>query len=167
MEFLLLTGLRRGDMAQVGRQHIRDGILTLRTGKTGAIVTVALPASLLEMIEETPSGAMHLITKEGGQPYTVESFGNWFHDQCRSAGIEKNAHGLRKLSATLAAEGGAAAHELMAQYGWAKISQAEIYTKGADRVRLGLRNSSVVAEQIGNIKPRTKNPGAGKVANSK
>lgn len=164
MEFMLLTGLRRGDMATVGRQHIRDGVLTLRTGKTGTVITIILPQYLLDMIDATPISGMHLIGQDNGKPYTVESFGNNFRDWCDEAGVTKSAHGLRKLSATLAAEGGAAAHELMAQYGWTKMSMAEIYTKGADRVRLGIKNSAIVAEQIGNISPRTHNSGAGNVA---
>ena len=151
MEFMLLTGLRRGDMATVGRQHIRDGVMTMRTAKTGAVVTIGLPRYLLEIVEATPIAGMHLIGQDDGKAYTVESFGNIFREWCDAAGVTKSAHGLRKLSATLAAEGGAAAHELMSQYGWAKIAQAEVYTKGADRARLGMRNSAVVAEQIGNI----------------
>lgn len=151
MEFMLLTGIRRGDMATVGRQHIKDSVLTLRTSKTGAVVTIRLPSYLLEIIEATPAASLHLIAQDNGQPYTVESFGNNFRDWCDAAGVKKSAHGLRKLSATMAAEGGAAAHELMAQYGWTKIAQAEIYTKGADRVRLGMKSSGIVAEQIGNI----------------
>ncbi len=151
MEFMLLTGIRRGDMARVGRQHIKDGVLTLRTSKTGAVVTIRLPQYLLDMIEATPAASLHLIAQDNGQPYTVESFGNYFRDWCDEAGVKKSAHGLRKLSATMAAEGGAAAHELMAQYGWTKIAQAEIYTKGADRVRLGMKASAIVAGQIENI----------------
>jgi hypothetical protein len=38
-------------------------------------------------------------------------------------------NGLRKAGAT--------AHELLAIYGWTKLAQAEIYTKNADRARLG------------------------------
>lgn len=158
MEFMLLTGLRRGDMATVGRQHIKDGVLTLKTGKTGAVVTIDLPQYLLDIIGATPIKGMHLISQDNGSPYTVESFGNYFREWCDQAGIDKSAHGLRKLSATLAADGGAAAHELMAQYGWTKISQAEIYTKGADRVRLGKKNSAIVAGQIGNIISPHHNP---------
>jgi integrase len=158
MEFMLLTGLRRGDMATVGRQHIRDGVLTLKTRKTGAVVTIGLPQYLIDMIEATPIKGMHLISQDSGSPYTVESFGNYFREWCDEADVDKSAHGLRKLSATLAADGGAAAHELMAQYGWAKISQAEIYTKGADRARLGKKNSAIVAGQIGNIESPHPNP---------
>lgn len=152
MEFMLLTGLRRADMSKVGRQHIRDGVFSMRTGKNGIWVTIALPEYLLAMIEATPCKGMHLIgQEESGEPYTVESFGNNFRDWCDEAGVDKSAHGLRKLSATLAAEGGAAAHELMAQYGWTKLATAEIYTRGADRARLGKRNSTIVAAQIENI----------------
>lgn len=148
MELLLLTGLRRSDVVRVGRQHVRGDVLTVRAAKTGATVTMRMPAELLELIEATPTGDMHFVISGYGQPFTVESFGNWFRDRCREAGIAKSAHGLRKLSATLAANGGAAAHQLMSQFGWSKIEQAEVYTRGADRARLGIEASEIVARQI-------------------
>lgn len=46
------------------------------------------------------------------------------------------------------AEAGATTHELMAGYGWKTVSQAEIYTKGADRVRLGIKNSRLIASSF-------------------
>ena len=64
--------------------------------------------------------------------------------------LKKSAHGLRKLSATLLAESGAGAHQLMALYGWSNIAQAEVYTRGADRARLGVEASEIVAGQIKN-----------------
>lgn len=153
MELLLLTGLRRSDVVRIGRQHLRGDVLSVRTAKTGATVTIRLPAPLLELIESTSTGDMHFVVNEYGRPFTVDSFGNWFRDRCREAGVEKSAHGLRKLSATLAAEGGAAAHQLMAQYGWTKVEQAQVYTRGADRVRLGKQASEIVAAQIENTIP--------------
>jgi integrase len=33
LDVLLYTGLRRGDAVRLGRQHIRDGVATLKTGK--------------------------------------------------------------------------------------------------------------------------------------
>ena len=53
------------------------------------------------------------------------------------SGVPGRAHGLRKAGATIAAVNGATAHDLMAIYGWTKISQAETYTKAADRARIG------------------------------
>lgn len=111
-------------------------MLTIDVFKTGARVTVELPPSLLELIDRTETGDLHFIISQTGKPFTVESFGNWFRDRCREAGVEKSAHGLRKLSATIAAEGGAGAVALMAQYGWTNIQEAERYTRSADYPRL-------------------------------
>jgi len=36
LALLLFTGQRRGDIVRIGRQHIRDGILSLKQNKTGA-----------------------------------------------------------------------------------------------------------------------------------
>jgi integrase len=33
LAILLYTGLRRGDAVQLGRQHIRDGVISMRTEK--------------------------------------------------------------------------------------------------------------------------------------
>lgn len=167
MELLLLTGLRRSDVVRVGRQHLNGDVLTIRTAKTGTTVTMRLPASLLELIEATPTGDMHLVVSELNRPFTVESFGNWFRDRCREAGVTKSAHGLRKLSATLAAEGGASAHQLMAQFGWSRLEEAKVYTDGADRAQLGMEASEIVAGQIENSIPRTSVPNAPHLAKSK
>ena len=61
----------------------------------------------------------------------------------------------------MAADDGASAHELMAQFGWVKVEQAETYTKKADRKRLGVRSSKRIAEQMQNIMPRTEIQGSG------
>lgn len=154
-ELILQTGLRRSDICRAGRQHLAGNVLTIRTAKTGAVVTAELPEGIIRTIRETKTGDLAFIVGEHGKPYSVVSFGNWFGEQCRNAGIAKSAHGIRKLSATLAANGGATTHELMAQFGWSTTQQAEIYTRGADRVRLGVRTSRVIAEQIEAAKPRT------------
>jgi integrase len=166
LELLLYSGLRRSDIVNAGKQHLKDNTFSMRTKKTGAQITVEFPQGLIDTIDATKTGDLAFITNAYGKPFTKESFGNWFGKKARAAGIFKNAHGVRKLSATTAANGGATTHELMAQYGWTNTKQAETYTKGADRVRLGIKSSRLVAEQMGDIIPRTSNPGAGKVAKS-
>jgi hypothetical protein len=42
LDVLLYTGLRRGDAVRLGRQHVRDGIATIKTEKTGTIVTIPI-----------------------------------------------------------------------------------------------------------------------------
>lgn len=164
LELLIHSGLRRSDVCVAGRQHLDGNIFSMRTKKTNTIVTVEFSKGLLDTISKTPTGDLHFITNEKGTPFTVESFGNWFRDRCRDADIPKSAHGLRKLSATIAANEGATTHELMAQYGWSNTQQAEVYTKGADRARLGVKASRLVAERLEANKTPHLNSGTGKTS---
>ena len=45
LDVLLYTGLRRGDAVVLGRQHVRDGVATIKTEKTDTEVTLADLAS--------------------------------------------------------------------------------------------------------------------------
>lgn len=162
MELLLHTGLRRSDIVMAGKQHLSGNIFSIRTQKTNTVITVEFSKDLLETIEKTETGDLHFITNENAEPFTVESFGNWFRDRCRDANVFKSAHGLRKLSATIAANAGATTHELMAQYGWSNTQQAEVYTKNADRAKLGVRASRLVSEHLEASKTPHPNIGAGK-----
>lgn len=162
-ELFITSGLRRGDVHLAGRQYLKGEIYSMRTAKKGVTITVKFPASLLATIAATPTGDMRFLVKDDGQPFTSkESFGNWFSARCREAGLEvgKSAHGIRKLAATVAAESGATTHELMAHFGWKKIEQAEVYTRGADRKRLGIQSSERVVGQFENVLPRTLIPDA-------
>jgi integrase len=106
-DVLLYTGLRRGDAVRLGRQHVRDGIATIKTEKTDTEVTLPILPVLAKTLAAGPCGDLAFIINANGQPLTKESFGNAFKDACRAAGITKSAHGLRKLAATRAANAGA------------------------------------------------------------
>ena len=136
LSILLYTGLRRGDAAMLGRQHIRDGVITLRTAKTGQQVTIPLLPQLAEIINATKTGDLAFIAKSDGCPMTKQSFGTWFMLACKAAGVEGRAHGLRKAGATRAANNGATEAELEAIFGWRGGRMASLYTRNADRVRL-------------------------------
>lgn len=159
-ELLLYTGLRRSDIVRCGRQHMKGNVLTIKTVKTGVMISAELPAHLVTMLDDTKG--LHFITSAHESPFTKESFGNWFRDRCNDAGIKgKSAHGIRKLAATLAANDGGTTHELMSQFGWTTTKQAEIYTRGADRAKLGVKSSRRIADQIANTVSPHLNPGAG------
>lgn len=136
LHVLLYTGLRRGDAVRLGRQHVLDGVATIKTEKTGTKVSLPLLEPLLETIAAGPTGDLAFICGERGQPLTKESFGNVFSDACRAAGIRKSAHGVRKIGATRAAENGATVAELEAIFGWQGGGMASLYTRAADRKRL-------------------------------
>jgi integrase len=148
-DVLLYTGLRRGDAVRLGRQHVRGGEATIRTDKTGEVVTIPLLAPLLASITAGPCGDLSFIAGERGQPLTKESFGNWFRRACREAGVPGSAHGLRKAGATRAADAGGSEYELMALYGWTSPRTAAIYTRKANREKLSRSGSEKLAKARG------------------
>jgi integrase len=154
------TGLRRGDAARVGKQHIsRQTVkemdeqtgemveviketITLTTEKSqgGTVVHLPLLPILKRTLEAGPTGDLAFVCTQSGRPFVKESLGNAFKDACVAAGVlDKSAHGLRKAAATRAADNGATTHELMAIFGWIDIKEAEIYTRNANRKRLAAR----------------------------
>ncbi|WP_170149790.1 tyrosine-type recombinase/integrase [Rhodoplanes roseus] len=147
-DVLRYTGFRRSDAVLFGRQHVRNGIIRLRTQKTGEPVTISMPPALAATIEAGPVGDLTFITNVNGSAFVVESFGNWFRDVCRAAKVEKSAHGLRKWYASRLAEEGATSKELQAACGWTSSRMAELYTRSADRERLGLSGSRRMTENV-------------------
>lgn len=149
LDLFLFTGLRLSDAMVVGKQHIRDGMLSIRTRKTGAGVTVPIFPELQASIDAAPTGDLALLTTKHGRPFgSPSALGVWFGKRCDEAGLPDicTAHGLRKAGATIAANNGASAHELMAMFGWSKLAMAEAYTKTADKARL----ARAAAERIAN-----------------
>jgi integrase len=163
LELLLCSGLRRSDVVVAGRQHMSGNIFTIKTQKTGAEISVEFSDRLIDVINATETGELHFLVSAYGTPFTVESFGNWFRDCCRDAGVEKSAHGVRKFAATMAANGGASSQQIMAQFGWSNVRQAETYTKKADRKKLGVTASRMVAEQMEKELSPPPNLGAGDI----
>jgi integrase len=140
-DLLLYTGLRRGDAVRLGVQHLRDGVITIRTekrakGRAGEQISIPILPPLAASLEATRTGDLTYLVTEAGQPWVKESFTNWFREACRKAGCPGSAHGLRKAGATRAAEHGATERQLMAIFGWSTGKMAQHYTRAADRARL-------------------------------
>jgi integrase len=138
LEVLIGTGLRRGDAVMLGKQHVRDGIATIKTEKTGTEVTIPILAELAEILSIGPTGDLHFICTALGKPFAKAAFGNAFGEACREAGIKKSAHGVRKFKATTAAYKGATEPELDAMFGWTGGRMAAHYTREASRRRLAI-----------------------------
>lgn len=142
LHVLLYTGLRRGDAVKLGRQHVRDGVATIWTEKTGTEVAIPILPILAATLAAGPTGDLAFICGARGEPLTKESFGNVFSEACRIAGVKKSAHGVRKIGATRAAENGATVAELEALFGWSGGQMASHYTRAADRRRLAKASAS-------------------------
>lgn len=123
-DLLVYTGVRRSDVVRLGRQHAKDGEITITTEKSRNMgmpveVTITILPPLLRSIDAAPTGDMTYLVTTKKTAFGKESFGNWFRAACRAAGVPGSSHGLRKLAAVRMAENGATEAELNAVFGWA------------------------------------------------
>lgn len=154
LEILIGTGLRRGDAATLGRQHVKDGVITIRTQKTGAVVSFPSLPELAEATATTECGDLAFVAKSNGAPLTVSAFSAMFDAACKAAGVNASPHGLRKAAAARLANAGASVAQIEAVFGWSGGQMASHYTKSADRSRLAREAmSKLVKSEAG-----TKNP---------
>jgi integrase len=144
----LYTAQRRGDVVRIGRQHIRDGVLTVRQAKTGATLAIPVHTELTAIIAATPVGHLTLLVTQSGKSYGGNDFSEMFRTWCDAAGLPGHCsfHGLRKAACTRLADAGASAHEIAAISGHKTLKEIERYTKGADQARL----ARAAMERIGN-----------------
>jgi len=137
---LLYTGQRRGDVIRMGRQHIKDGVLTITQQKTGVRVAVPVHPQLRAIIDASAGVNANLtfIVTQRGKPFPGHSFTAWFRKHCDDAGLPKRCvvHGLRKAAGRKLAEAECRAHEIMAVLGHTTLKEAERYTKDFDRAKL-------------------------------
>jgi integrase len=140
LDVLLYTGLRGGDAVRLGRQHLHDGVATIKTEKSNFTITVTLP--ILPVLADTlaagPCGDLTFIVGALGKPLNKGSFCNQFRAACKAAGVPGSAHGVRKIAATRAANAGATVPQLEAIFGWKGGRMAALYTQSADRKRLAV-----------------------------
>ena len=147
-DVLSLTGMRRGDAVRLSDDYAMDGVVVIVDEKNGADVAIPISPVLEASLRAGPVGKTTWIAGERGGPLTKESFGNWFGEACRAAGVPGRAHGLRKARATAAAEAGATEHELMAMFGWAEPRTAAIYTRKANRKKMAVAAVARMVEEL-------------------
>jgi integrase len=91
--------------------------------------------------------AMVSLAESEATVVTKESFGNMFKAACVEAQVHgKSAHGLRKIGATRAANNGATVSQLEALFGWSGGGMASLYTRNADRARLGQQAAGMLVK---------------------
>ena len=148
-DILAYTGLRIGDVAILGRQHlkqrtiviggepVRRTVISIDSEKTGMRVELPLLPQLKDTLDAGPTGDLAFVVTRRGTPWNKGALGAEFVAAARAAGVVgKSAHGMRKAAATRAAENGATERELEAIFGWSGGRMATLYTKSANRSRL-------------------------------
>lgn len=140
MELYLWTDQRRCDVYRMGRNQIVGGRLPVTQEKTGKTLWVAVAPQLLEAIlamKPADTSPFCFVVSRKGTAYTKESFGNWFKDACKEAGLmQHNGHGLRKATLRRLADLQAANKTMKALSGQEKDETLAIYTADADQIRL-------------------------------
>lgn len=134
MALLFYTGQRRSDVVDFGKQMVRDGKIHYVQKKTDRRMATKIIRPLAEIIAATPSSGLAFLETSHGQPYTSNGFGNAFRQWCNEAGLPHcSAHGLRKALGARLAEIGATTSEIQAALGHETLSEADRYTKAANR----------------------------------
>jgi integrase len=138
LELLLQTGHARADVVRMGRQHVRNGTLSMRRQKTDVQFDIPLlPDLVAELARHPMKDHLTFLVTSAGKPFTAGGFGIRFRGWCDAAGLKHlAAHGLRKCAAIRHALNGATAPELMAWFGWKTIGEAQRYIEEANRIRL-------------------------------
>ena len=137
-DLLLHTGQRRSVVIRMGRQHVRDGVLTVRQQKTGVHLVLPVHPRLQASLDEVDKGNLTFLLTAKGEPFSAAGFGNWFRDAIKEAGLPKHcsAHGLRKAAARRLAEAGCTAHQIASITGHKTLKEVQRYTFAADQSQL-------------------------------
>jgi len=146
LALLLYTGQRRSDVVKMGRQHIRNGVLSVKQQKTGAALAIPVHANLQAVLDATPGEHLTFLVTATGKPYGGNAFSAQFRNWCDEARLLKHCkpHGLRKAACRRLAEAGCSGNEIMAISGHATLKELVRYTKAADQARLA-RNAMAKA----------------------
>ncbi len=141
-DLLLYTGLRRGDVARLGRQHVRDGVITLRTDKTGQVVTLPILPPARREHRSVTDGRSRFHRRRQRPPDGQEGLRQLVSRDLQQGRRAGSARSLRKLGATRAADNGATEAQLEAIFGWRGGGMAALYTRVSNRRRLAMEAMS-------------------------
>lgn len=143
---LLYTGLRLSDAIRLGRQHVKNGVATLRADKNNKSLSLPILPDLARIIEASQTGDLAFFARKDGAKMSESGAGKFFRVACDAAGVPGSAHGLRKAGATRAAENGATEKQMEALFCWRSGSKmAGLYTRTADRARLSQEAAHLLA----------------------
>jgi integrase len=147
---MLYTGCRVSDALVLGRQHVRNGLLSYvqhkNRNRRPVSLTIPVHSELARIIAATPASNMTFLASGWGKPFkSAASLSGWMRRQCKAAGLpEVSAHGLRKSCARRLAEAGCSPHQIMSITGHSTLKEIERYTKAADQKRLAVEAMRVV-----------------------
>ena len=136
-DLLLYTGQRVGDVANMKRADMVDGLIHVIQQKTGAELWVPVHPNLARSLAAFPAG-LTLIGDVAGRPIRRAGLSHLIRQSVRKAGLPSRCvpHGLRKAAMRRLAEGGGTAKQIASISGHKTLKEIERYTKAADQLTL-------------------------------
>jgi len=109
-------GQRQGDILKLSWQQYTNGVVTLRQGKTGVLLSVPATDELREALDRTPrKSPTILISEVTKRPYQPDDFRHQFRRIAIAAGLENLQFlDLRRTAAVRLAEAGCSTPEISA-----------------------------------------------------
>lgn len=137
-DLLLYTGQRVGDVANMKRADMADGLIHVIQQKTGAELWVPVHPNLARSMAAYTVTGLHLIGDPVGRPIKRASLSGMIRAAVKSAGLPARCvpHGLRKAAMRRLAEGGGTAKQIASISGHKTLKEIERYTKAADQKTL-------------------------------
>ena len=80
LALLLYTAQRRSDVVRMGRQHIKDGVLTVKQQKTGVTLAIPVHPHLQAVLDATPGEHLTFLLTATGKPYGGDAFSTQFRN---------------------------------------------------------------------------------------
>lgn len=148
MALPLFTAQRHSDVMKIGKQMVKDGVLSLRQEKTGMWVHVPIDPRLAEIIAANGvANDMVYLKSRLGKSYSDSAFNSMFRRACDAAGLPMAAklHGLRKAWCRRAADRGLQPLEIMAVTGHETDKEVIHYCKMYNRRLAAQRAIAAVA----------------------
>ena len=135
------TSQRAADLIRMGRQHVRDGRISVRQQKTGTALWIPIHPGLKTIMDATPSNQLTFLVTSFGKPYaTANAFGHRMRLWAREAGLSGcSPHGLRKVCLRRLAEAGCTAPEIMAISGQNRWQRSSAISGRRSRSEMGDR----------------------------
>lgn len=156
LALFLYTAQRKSDVVRMGRQHERNGLISVRQQKTGAFLEIPVHPELKAVLDASPAQHLTYLITKAGAPFTAAGFGNWFREACDAAGLPGcSSHGLRKAQSRRLAEAGCSEFQIASITGHESMNELRKYTKAARQKGLAeqamsMLTSAVIVEGPGN-----------------
>ena len=142
LALMMFCGLDPQDALRLPRSALRDGLIDMRRGKTGAAVRIPVPAPVATVLDEAPAhNAITVASTMRGTVWTGTGFrASWQRLKVRlesegAIGPGLTLKGLRHTVATILAEMGHDDRTIADMLGQRTLGMAQLYSRRADRSR--------------------------------